>query len=266
MAGAYSVLANNGNWVKPHLVRELRNLDGTVTFSAKIETRPALKAETCAALRTMMEGVTLHGTAKKAQLEGYTAAGKTGTAQKFDPKTHAYSATKFIGSFVGFAPVNNPAVVIIVVIDEPQGSYHGGDVAAPVFREIAEQVLPELNVAPDTEVKGAPQTIAKVSQPSSQQAEQESIQTERRRETLPRVAAKSFNGKSGEVVFAAAANRHALMPDLRGQSVRDALRMCAQLGLRLEAHGDGFAAQQAPAAGTEIDPGQTVRVDFARRN
>ena len=138
--------------------------------------------------------------------------------------------------------------------------------AAPVFREIAEQVLPELNVTPDTEVKGAPQMIAGASQSSDQQAGPDSIQSERRQETLPRVAAKSFNGKAGEVVFAAAANRHALMPDLRGQSVRDALRMCAQLGVRLEAHGDGFATQQAPAAGTEIDPGQTVRVDFARRN
>src|SRR5205085_3084309 len=68
MATAYSVLANNGNWIKPHIVRELRNPDGTVTYQAKIEARPALKAETCAALRTMMEGVTLHGTARKAQL------------------------------------------------------------------------------------------------------------------------------------------------------------------------------------------------------
>jgi cell division protein FtsI (penicillin-binding protein 3) len=266
MASAYSVLANNGSWVRPHIVRELRNPDGTVTFRAKIDARPALKAETCAALRTMMEGVTLHGTAKKAQLEGYTAAGKTGTAQKIDPKTHAYSKTKFIGSFVGFAPVSNPAVVIIVVINEPEGAYHGGDVAAPVFREIAEQVLPELNVTPDLEVKDTPPMIAAARQPAAQQVEQDSLQSERRQETLPKVAAKSFNGKAGEVVFAAAANRRALMPDLRGQSVRDALRMCAQLGVRLEAHGDGFASRQTPAAGTEIDPGQTVRVDFARRN
>src|ERR1041385_8207789 len=79
LAAAYSVLANNGSGIKPHIVRELRNPDGAVTFQAKIDARPALKAETCAALRTMMEGVTLHGTAKKAQLEGYTAAGKTGT-------------------------------------------------------------------------------------------------------------------------------------------------------------------------------------------
>src|SRR5947207_536958 len=119
MATAYSVLANGGTLVKPHLLRELRAPDGTVLFQAKPETRPALKAETTEALRSMFEGVTLHGTAKKAQLDGYTAAAKTGTAQKVDPRTHAYSATKFIGSFVGFAPVNNPAGRIIGVIDEP---------------------------------------------------------------------------------------------------------------------------------------------------
>jgi cell division protein FtsI (penicillin-binding protein 3) len=266
MASAYSVLANNGSWIKPHIVRELRNPDGGVTFQAKIESRSALKAETCAALRTMMEGVTLRGTAKKAQLEGYTAAGKTGTAQKIDPKTHGYSATKFIGSFVGFAPVSNPAVVIIVVIDEPEGAYHGGDVAAPVFREIAEQVLPELNVAPDTEVRNPPSLIAGNSKPSPQQTKEDAAQIERRAETLPQVAANSFAGNPKEVVFARASNRGALMPDLRGQSVRDALRMCAQLGLRLEAHGDGFAAQQNPAPGVEVATGQTVRVDFARRN
>src|SRR5256714_5151057 len=162
MAAPNSILANNGSWIKPHIVRELRSPDGAVTFQAKIESRPALQPETTAALRTMMEGVTLRGTAKKAQLEGYTAAGKTGTAQKVDPKTHAYSLTKFIGSFVGFAPVSNPAVVIIVVIDEPQGSYHGGDVGPPVFREIAEQVLPELNITPDNEVKNAPPMIAQL--------------------------------------------------------------------------------------------------------
>src|SRR5207248_4395976 len=135
----------------------------------KPETHRALNPETTAAMRGMFEGVTLHGTARKAQLEGYTAAGKTGTAQKVDPKTHAYSATKFIGSFVGFAPVSNPAVVIIVVIDEPEGAYHGGDVAAPVFREIAEQVLPELNVAPDTEMKTVPPLIAQLSNPIPRQ-------------------------------------------------------------------------------------------------
>ena len=116
-------------------------------------------------------------------------------------------------------------------------------------------------------MKSAPPLIAQLSRASPQQMKDDAAQIERREETLPKVvAAKSFNGKTSEVVFAMATNRGALMPDLRGQSVRDALRMCAQLGLKLEARGDGFAMQQNPAAGSEVDPGQTVRVDFARRN
>src|SRR6266481_2233582 len=255
MATAYSVLANGGTLVKPHLLRELRAPDGSVLFQAKPETRPALKPETTEALRGMFEGVTLHGTAKKAQLDGYTAAGKTGTAQKIDPRTRTYSPTKFIGSFVGFAPVNNPAVVIIVVIDEPQGSYHGGDVAAPVFREIAEQILPELNVTPDLEIKSAPALIAQAAQASPKTREEEQRQNEQRAATLPKVSARNFSNGANEVVFAVATKRAALMPDLRGQSVRDVARMCARLGLRLEARGEGRALRQSPEAGAEVDSG-----------
>ncbi len=266
MAAAYCVLANDGLLVKPHLVRELRSPEGVATYQAKAETRRALKPETAAALRNMLEGVTLRGTARKAQLDGYTAAGKTGTAQKIDPKTRAYSATKYIGSFVGFAPVKNPAVVIIVVIDEPQGSYHGGDVAAPVFREIAEQILPDLSVTPDTEIRPGTAMIAQVSSASPQQLKAERTQTEAREATLPRVVARSFSGQTKEVVFAVATKRGALMPDLRGRSVRDAVRTCQQLGLRLEARGEGHALRQTPEPGAEVDPGQVVRVDFGRAN
>ena len=266
MATAYSVLANGGTLVKPHLLRELRAPDGSVLFQAKPETRPALKLETTEALRGMFEGVTLHGTAKKAQLDGYSAAGKTGTAQKVDPRTHAYSATKFIGSFVGFAPVKNPAVVIIVVIDEPLGSYHGGDVAAPVFREIAEQILPELGVTPDVEFKPGPTLIAQTSKSSTTQIKDDSIQTEQREASLPKIAAQNFNGQASEIVLAVASNRAALMPDLHGQSVRDVARTCAQLGLRLEARGEGHAVRQTPEPGAEVDAGQIVRVDFWRGN
>jgi hypothetical protein len=168
---------------------------------------------------------------------------------------------------VGFAPVNNPAVVIIVVIDEPQGAYHGGDVAAPVFREIAEQILPELNVTPDTEVKSTSPMIAQASKPSPPEIKEAQAQAEQREATLPKVvAARSFSGQTSEVVFAVATQRAALMPDLRGQSVRDAARMCAQLGLRLEARGEGLATLQSPVAGSEVTAGQMVRVDFNRRN
>jgi cell division protein FtsI (penicillin-binding protein 3) len=266
MASAYCVLANDGTLVKPHLVRELRSPDGTVLYQAKPETKRALKPETVAALRNMLEGVTLRGTARKAQLDGYSAAGKTGTAQKIDPQTHGYSATKYIGSFVGFAPVSNPAVVIIVVIDEPMGAYHGGDVAAPVFREIAEQILPDLSITPDVELKPGKELIADAPQPSAQSIKAAQLQNEEREATLPKVAARSFSGQTSEVVFAVATRRAALMPDLRGQSVRDVARTCAQLGLRLEAAGDGRAVKQSPVPGAEVDPGQVVRVEFGRGN
>jgi cell division protein FtsI (penicillin-binding protein 3) len=264
MATAYCVLANDGMLVKPYLVRELRSAQGVVVFQAKPEARRALKPETTAALRNMLEGVTLRGTARKAQLDGYTAAGKTGTAQKIDLRTRAYSTTKYVGSFVGFAPVKNPAVVIIVVIDEPQGAYHGGDVAAPVFREIAEQILPDLSVSPDVAIKPGAESVTQISRPSPQQLKEEQLQTEARAATLPKVAAGSFSGQTKEVVFAVATKRAALMPDLRGQSVRDVLRACQQLGLRLEARGEGRALQQTPEPGGEVDPGLVVRVDFGR--
>ncbi len=85
-------------------------------------------------MRQMLEGVVLNGTGKLAKLEGYTSAGKTGTAQKYDPETGRYSTHDLIASFVGFAPINTPAVTILVQLDSPVGPHEGGQVAAPVFQ------------------------------------------------------------------------------------------------------------------------------------
>jgi cell division protein FtsI (penicillin-binding protein 3) len=267
MAAAFGALANDGVRVKPHLVREIRGVDGSLVYQAQPEQHRVVKVETARELRRMLEGVTLNGTAKLAQLNGYTAAGKTGTAQKIDPQTRAYSKTKFIGSFVGFAPVENPSVVIIVVIDEPMGAYHGGDVAAPVFREIAEQILPEMNVAPDTEFKSVP-APGLLAQMSSAAAERIRAEQERERAeqlaTLPDVAYGDGRAGLNEIVYTTASRRAIVMPDLRGRSVRDAARVCAQLGLQLEASGEGRALKQSPGAGTEVDAGQIVRIEFGR--
>ncbi len=268
MAVAFGVLANGGMLVKPHMVREIRSSEGMTLFRAKVDERRALKSETAAALRRMLEGVTLTGTGRKAELNGYTAAGKTGTAQKIDPKTRTYSRTKYVGSFVGFAPVANPAVVIIVVIDEPIGAYHGGDVAAPVFREIAEQVLLYLEVAPDAEITGAPELVARAPRsPEKLDEEREKLwrKLAERRATLPQVAS-AYSPAGTEVIYALASKHATLMPDLRGQSVKDVSRLCAQLGLRVEASGEGRALRQRPAPGAEIESGQVVRVEFGRSN
>lgn len=265
MAAAFAAIANMGIRVAPHLVREIRAANGSSVYRPAVEQHRVISAETAGALKLMLEGVTLKGgTATKAQLDGYTAAGKTGTAQKIDPKTHTYSATKHVASFVGFAPVSNPAVVIIVVIDEPAGAYHGGDVAAPVFRQIAEKILPEMNVAPDTEIKETSQLIAQVTETPAtvaKQREQNQTQSETRMATLPQVAR---GGRSGEVVYAAATRNAIVMPDLRGRSVRDVARTCAQLGLQMEARGDGRVLRQNPAPGVEVANGQLVYLDFSR--
>ncbi len=102
-----------------------------------------------AEMREMMEGVVLFGTGKPAQLNGYSSGGKTGTAQKIDPVTHTYSRTMHIASFAGFAPVNNPVISIAVVIDSPHGDYYGTAVSAPVFAEVAQEVLEYLGVPHD---------------------------------------------------------------------------------------------------------------------
>jgi len=269
MAAAFGALANDGVRVAPHLVREIRTSSGTSVYRSNPEQRRVVTPETARALRGMLEQVTLNGTAKLARLDGYSAAGKTGTAQKIDPKTKTYSRTKHVASFVGFAPVENPAVVIIVVIDEPAGAYHGGDVAAPVFREIAEQILPDLGIAPDTQLKSESDQVAestpKVQSPAAAKAQEERTRLEdARKATLPSVARRDGTGR--EIVYAMASNKAVLMPDLRGRSVRDVARVCAHLGLQVEARGDGHVIRQSPAPGMEVGSGQVVSVDFARAN
>jgi cell division protein FtsI (penicillin-binding protein 3) len=113
---------------------------------------------TSAKMRKMMEGIVLNGTGRKAALDGYSAAGKTGTAQKIDPVTRTYSHTKHIGSFAGFAPVNNPAISVAVIIDSPSGMGWGADVSAPVFKEVAQEVLEYLGVPHDEPMQAQPVT------------------------------------------------------------------------------------------------------------
>ena len=120
--------------------------------------RRVIKEMTSAKMRAMMQGTVVEGTGKLAQLNGYSAGGKTGTAQKVDPVTHTYSHTKLVASFAGFAPVSNPAISIAVVIDTPTvGTRYGGETSAPVFSQVAQQVLEYLGVPHDQPLKTSKQ-------------------------------------------------------------------------------------------------------------
>ncbi len=122
-----------------------------VAFHPGVQRR-VISPMTAAQMKQMMQGVVLHGTGKKAILEGYSSAGKTGTAQKVDPATHAYSHTKYVGSFAGFAPINDPAITVAVILDSAVGLHQGGQVSAPVFQRVAQQVLEYLHTPHDVEL------------------------------------------------------------------------------------------------------------------
>ncbi len=141
LISAVSAIANGGLLYKPRVIVELRRGDQLMPSEgllASSEPKRVIRPETAATLRRLMEGVVLNGTGKLAHLDGWTSAGKTGSAQKIDPATGRYSPTHFIASFTGFAPISNPAVSVLVSLDSPVGLHEGGMVAAPVFKRIAE--------------------------------------------------------------------------------------------------------------------------------
>ncbi|MDD5567900.1 MAG: penicillin-binding transpeptidase domain-containing protein [Candidatus Omnitrophica bacterium] len=141
LAGAMSVIANGGQLMKPYVIDEIRDKKGGVVMKAQPKLiRRVLSLDASLRMTKMLTGVVEEGTGKMAQIQGFTSAGKTGTAQKLEPNG-AYSHNKFVGSFVGFAPSEDPLVTIVVSLDEPHPSYYGGVVAAPVFKNVAEDVL-----------------------------------------------------------------------------------------------------------------------------
>jgi cell division protein FtsI (penicillin-binding protein 3) len=170
-----SAIANGGTYLPPHiLMQSTDDLKGSPRLKPAAyhpgHELPAnlpdgshrvIQEITAAKMRAMMQGIVTEGTGKNAQLNGYSAAGKTGTAQKVDPVTHTYSHTKLVASFAGFAPVNSPAVSIAVVIDTPTvGSRYGAETSAPVFREVAQQVLEYLGVPHDQPLKTTKEMLA----------------------------------------------------------------------------------------------------------
>ncbi|MGO8796681.1 MAG: penicillin-binding transpeptidase domain-containing protein [Candidatus Sulfotelmatobacter sp.] len=151
LSGLISTFANDGVYVSPHIVAGPVDAQGSpqnVAFHPGASHR-VISSFTAAEMRSMMQKVVLEGTGRKAILEGYSSAGKTGTAQKVDPDTGAYSKTKYIGSFAGFAPVNNPQIVVAVILDSAVGLHQGGQVSAPVFHRVTQQVLEYLHTPHD---------------------------------------------------------------------------------------------------------------------
>ncbi len=170
LASLISTIANDGVHVPPRIVAGTiaagtippqnapQNAPQTIAFQPAEGTR-VISSLTAAEMRQMLQGVVLHGTGRKAILEGYSSAGKTGTAQKVDPATGAYSKTKYVASFAGFAPINDPQIAVVVILDSAVGLHQGGQVSAPVFQRITQQVLEYLHVPHDVQLPPSRQVL-----------------------------------------------------------------------------------------------------------
>ena len=275
LLNAVSAIANGGRLVRPRIVRETfrrspqQRIDGLLFAAARGgdpalrdgEGRQALSPETANEVRRMMREVVVDGTGKKAQINGWSSAGKTGTAQKLDPKTGTFSKTDLVASFVGFAPVNDPAVAIIVVLDSPRGEHHGGAVAAPVFARIAEQVLPYLEVPRDM--------------PTRPQKNQPQIDAGQLIDfALPETAEVAAPPPAARPVAVGFAPPEATVlvdldgalkvPDFRGKSARAVAEQAVSLGLEVELVGAGLARDQVPQPGATLSPGTRIAVYLSR--
>ena len=239
MVSAASAVANGGTLFEPRVLRAFIKGDHRVPVEPK-EIRRAISRETAATLTEIMEAVVERGTAKTAQVAGYTIAGKTGTAAKL--VGGRYSHSDYNTSFVGFLPSRKPALTILVVIDSPHGKVtaYGGTVAAPIFQRIAEASLRHLGIGPT--INPAPPVMV-VENPYPR----------------PELGARTDGG------IVTVSTREGEMPDVRGMSARSAIRRLLQNHVNARIAGDGLVVEQSPEAGAPIVPGENALLRLSRR-
>jgi cell division protein FtsI/penicillin-binding protein 2 len=261
VAAAYACIANGGEWVKPHLVSRVTSSSGDVLDEHQPERRQVVSEATAATLKVMLEGVVVQGTGKAARMGGYRAAGKTGTAQKVDEVTGRYSQTRYVASFAGFAPVDNPEIACVVSLDEPVGAHLGGAVSAPVFARVVADALQVLGVPRENDPQSLLAGDFHVYDTANFSAENEPGRADEPVDSRPAldVSAEAASGDS-------ASKRHGsvVMPDLIGKGIREAVAMCAAQGLKLKAAGDGVVSLQNPSPGALVPQETICRVKLSR--
>ncbi len=270
LAQAASIIANDGLLIHPRLIIMKQRPGEAPEYEPKQPPVRVLRPETAHTMRLMMEGVVLHGTGKSARLKGYTSGGKTGTAQIYELATHTYSH-HYNGSFLGFAPVTNPAIAMVVTLNGTSGGSagFGGAVAGPVWREVANAALRILDVPKDNLgdeandhsndpvdvndlsiagldsdagselVSSVPLSLAPESNPLGQA-----------RFVGPALPAKVIIGPR--------------VPNFQGKTMRDVMQEAGSAGITVELMGHGLARAQSPPAGAVLPAGERVLVQLSR--
>jgi len=217
--------------MKPYVVKEIVNEKGDVID----EYRPSvvkrvISEETAKKVTNILKEVTKSdGTGAKAAIDGFAVAGKTGTAQKPDLLQGGYTSDKYVSSFIGFAPADNPELVILIIVDEPSGEFYGGAIAAPVFKDIAVQSLAYLGVFPKGSDEQAKPLFVNLTKENSLEEIREDLSS---------------------------------MPDFSGKTVRYVLRLAREVPLEMKIMGSGKAVYQRPLPGEKITQGASAEVWF----
>ena len=246
MIRSYASFLNGGYLVEPKIVKN-ENPE-TAPAAPKRIIRPDVAAAVVESLKTVVEG---DGTGKKASLDGYIVAGKTGTAQTVDPKTKRYSTSRYMPSFIGFAVGVEPKIVILTMLDDPRGIYYASETTAPLFRDVLNAVVTRFGIPMNAEItpksllssKGKKETI------STSQSHTESV-------ALPSPAKVELQGSSpdGKLVFK--------MPELRGLTIREALQSLQGYSFKIDSSGSGWLKHQNPEPGTKVSENDTIRLRF----
>jgi cell division protein FtsI (penicillin-binding protein 3) len=276
MAVAFAALVNGGELLRPHVVKRILNQDGTVLYERKKEVRGRpIKETTSALMRTLLRRVVeAGGTGILAASSEYPVGGKTGTAQKAGPYG-GYLDGRYYASFIGFAPADNPRIVVYAGIDEPRGYYYGGQVAAPVFKKVTEEVLHYLNVPAEKQTLEAkntadltaiaegplfvsngdePVTVPQLQSAAASRPGEAAVQAEETTNEL-REAAR-------QVRIESIGDRMWRLPDFRGLTMKEVMDAAGGAQIDLKLIGSGIAIRQEPPAGSVVKSGASCRVEF----
>ena len=278
MARLFAVIANDGYLVQPRIVAAARNHYGVTTAFEHASKVRVLSSDTATTMRAILERVVASGTGRLAQIPGYRVGGKTGTAQMINPETRSYQDGTYVASFCGFAPVNDPAVVGVVVLDAPQGrEYYGGRISAPVFPRVVQQALRYLDVAPghaqDRKAAPPPEVPDHLLADFIAEDEAESQATDADGHILVasrgasaggRAAPAEAGGDSPKESKVAVRVTDLVTPDFRGMPMREVLKLAVKMGIALDVDGHGLVLHQSPGPDTPLTRGSVVKVLLAR--
>jgi cell division protein FtsI (penicillin-binding protein 3) len=233
---AMAAIANGGKLMRPFVVKAIKDQGGRVVKEMRPKVvRRVISPETARRVTRVLESaVSEEGTGALAAIKGYRVAGKTGTSQKVDPRTRSYSNVHYVTLFVGFVPANDPKLTMLIMVDEPQGKKYGGLIAAPVFREVGAWSLNHFQVTPQLILVKA---------------------EEKNRGTLVQNSRQALEPPVREV-------NPDILPDFRGQTMRETLTEGRALGIGVVLEGTGLAVEQVPKPGCALSKVKVVKVSF----